>query len=126
MSAVQKIEPTDTEPCANCAASGYESSALTNWDGVTCRDCNGTGRVEIDVPVYGNPGDAQQIEIDCRCQPPAPTDDDFLATYAVDYGKGYIDWAELARREREMNRERAVALSDLGEPDYTLPAHLLG
>ena len=91
-----------------------------------CSACNGTGRVEIDVPVYGNPGDVQQIEIDCRCQPPAMTDDDFLRTHAVDYGCGPIDWAELARKEREMNRERAAALSDLGEPDYALPAHLLG
>jgi DnaJ-class molecular chaperone len=34
-------------PCANCAGSGYYASALTNWDGIRCDQCSGTGRVSV-------------------------------------------------------------------------------
>lgn len=35
---------TPDAPCTNCAGSGYYASALTNWDGIRCDECDGTGR----------------------------------------------------------------------------------
>lgn len=83
---------------------------------MSCPDCGGTGRIVIDVPIPNNPYDVGQAEVDCRCNPPA-TDDD-APPWAEDYGMGPVDWAELARKDRQMNRERAVALFDLGEPPF--------
>ena len=37
----------DTKGCPNCSGSGWHASALTNWDGVRCDDCGGTGRLPV-------------------------------------------------------------------------------
>jgi hypothetical protein len=83
--------------------------------------------VPIDDPaemvlVYDDGWD--QIYGGCReaIAPPEPTDED-VPEWAVDLGCGPIDFAELGRLDKQMNRERAAALRDLGEP--LLPAELL-
>jgi hypothetical protein len=37
----------ETIGCANCAASGWFASALTNWEASPCDECGGTGRVPV-------------------------------------------------------------------------------
>ncbi len=33
--------------CQKCYGSGYYADALTNWDGIRCDQCSGTGRVAV-------------------------------------------------------------------------------
>ena len=98
-----------------------------------CNTCRGTGYIVVEVPVFADGGysDVDQVTAPCKCNPD-PTEDDFIRTHGVPDGLGgYIDFAELGRLDREMERQRDRALSDLGEPpmpeydDATLPAALL-
>lgn len=82
-----------------------------------CPDCANTGYVMQDIGTATIP---DFIEVRCRCNP-EPTDADADAFHvpasAVPNGLGgYIDFAELARLDKEMNRERERALSQYGEP----------
>lgn len=91
---------------------------------MTCTSCNGTGRIVVEIPVFADGGysDVDQIEADCRCNPPA-TDDDYLRSHPWhDDRAGYPGETEYP--------EHAVPVvdydrGDLFSGDYTLPAHLL-
>ena len=37
----------DRQPCTHCAASGWQSSRLSNWDAYRCVNCDGTGSVPV-------------------------------------------------------------------------------
>jgi hypothetical protein len=46
--------PAQTERCGACHGDGFEKmptgDRLSDWVGVQCRDCGGTGRVAVEVP----------------------------------------------------------------------------
>lgn len=83
---------------------------------MSCPDCGNTGYRTVEVPVFmdGGYSDVDQITERCACNP--EPDDEDVPEWAVDLGCGPIDFAELGRLDKQMNRERAAALRDLGEP----------
>ena len=63
-------------PCCCKAGRAHKAASM-------CGICNGTGKRTIDVPVYGNPSEVDQMDVDCICNP-APTDDDLPEWWDLD------------------------------------------
>jgi len=43
----QVVATVEQQPCTHCAASGWQSSRLSNWDAYRCENCDGTGYVPV-------------------------------------------------------------------------------
>lgn len=79
-----------------------------------CERCDGTGQIVIGIDPSDPTGGTELLGECPECRAYL---NEWGSRHGVPNGLGgYIDFAELARKDKEMNRERERALSDLGEP----------